>query len=218
MEHGVLRVSETATGETSATKAVILLSVKSETLIFGNAAVAASEDLKVAIDSIKSIDDAVEVETVSVSTESSTGVFGKNSTALYTIKLTVADFTKLGTILGICSDGKKISIKSLKWEYDNETEKLRLIKDAVKKAKHKADMMMDVIGYSVVGIRACSDSYKMPAIGEMIISKPIGGESSLKRTRSRPAASSGLDIGVQFQNKKEISATCTVEFLVKEND
>lgn len=218
MEHGVLRVSETASGEISATKAAILLNVKSETLMFGNAAVTASEDLKAAVDRIKKVDDAVTIETVSVTTESSTGVFGKNSTALYSIKLTVTDFTKLGEILGICSEGKQISVNALKWEYDDEAEKLRLIKEAVKKAKHKAEQMMEVIGYSVVGIRSCSDSYKMPNIGEMIISQPIGGDSSLKRSRSRAAASPTLNIGVQFQNKKELSATCTVEFLVKENN
>ncbi|MEM9153197.1 MAG: hypothetical protein AAGB19_22475 [Cyanobacteria bacterium P01_F01_bin.3] len=87
MEHGILRVSETATGKTSATKASILLSAKSETLMFGNAAVSASEDLKTAIERIKQRDNTVDVETVSVNTESSTGVFGKNSTALYTTAL-----------------------------------------------------------------------------------------------------------------------------------
>ena len=87
MEHGILRVSETATGKTSATKASILLSAKSETLMFGNAAVSASDDLKPAIERIKTIDNTVDVETVAVSTDSSTGVFGKNSTALYTIAL-----------------------------------------------------------------------------------------------------------------------------------
>lgn len=218
MEYGVLRVSETATGKISATKAAIFLSVKSETLVFGNAAVAASEDLKAAIDDIIKIDGTVEVETVSVNTESSTGVFGKNATALYTVKLTVVDFAKLGAILGICSEGKKISVKSLKWEYDDEAEKLRLIKAAVTKAKHKAEQMMEVIGYRVAGIRSCSDSYKMPNLSEIVVHKPVGAEQSLKRTRSRAAASPNLNIGVQFQHKQDISATCTVEFIVKEND
>ena len=56
-----------------------------------------------------------------------------------------------------------MSVKSLRWEYDDDAEKLHLIEDAVKKAKHKAEQMMEVIGYTVVGIRSCSDSYKMPS-------------------------------------------------------
>ena len=130
------------------------------------------------------------------------------------IKLTITDFAKLGDILGICSEGKTMSVKSLRWEYDDDAEKLHLIKEAVKKTKHKAEQMMEVIGYTVVGIRSCSDSYKMPNIGELIVSQPMPAEKSLKRTRSRPPVSPSVNIGVQFQNKKEISATCTVEFLV----
>ena len=52
MEHGVLRVSETAIGSLQASRALVMLGAQSETLVFGNAAVSASQALKAAIDSV----------------------------------------------------------------------------------------------------------------------------------------------------------------------
>ncbi|MEL6553071.1 MAG: SIMPL domain-containing protein [Cyanobacteria bacterium J06621_11] len=217
MEHGVLRVSETAMADIEATKAIVRLRVDSENLVFGNAAMSASAELKTAVEKIKAVSETVEIETESVATESSSGVFGKNSTAVYIVKLTVDDLGQLGAILGICSEGKKISMRSVAWDYDDDDERLRLIKAAVKKAKHKAEQMMAVIGYRVVGIRSCSDSYKMPNVGEIILNQP-GATPAAKKMRARSAVASSpvVNIGTQFRHKKEISATCTVEFLVEE--
>ncbi|MEM9090563.1 MAG: SIMPL domain-containing protein [Cyanobacteria bacterium P01_F01_bin.53] len=219
MEHGVLRVSETVEVEIEASRAFILLSVTSDKLAFGNAAMAASEDLKAVIEKISQISESLEVETESVSTESSTTMFGKNSAATYVIKLTVHELDKLGAILGICSTGNKIRVNSILWHYDDAEEKLALIQEAVRKAKHKAEQMMAVIGYGVVGIRSCSDSYRMPAVGEIVLSSASAESHSVPLTRTRKmAASPKVDIGTQFKSKQKISATFTAEFLVQEKE
>lgn len=223
MDHGILRVSETAKAEIEAARAFVMMTVTSEKLAFGNAAVTASEDLKVALAKIKQIDSNVSIETESVSTETNTGVFGKNSTATYTVKLTIGDIEKLGEILGICSEGKRLSVRSILWDYDEDEAKLQLIKQAVQKAKHKADQMMAVINYKVVGIRTCSDSYRTPTISEIVLS-PAGalesstlpGKMPMQRTRNAKPSPT-VDIGTQFNCKKKIAATCTAEFVIQES-
>jgi uncharacterized protein DUF541 len=215
MDYGILRVCETETTEIEAARAFVMINVASEKIIFGNAAIAASEDLKSVITKVMAVSEGVEVETDSVSVATNSGIFSKNSTANYTVRLTVNDLNALGAILGICSEGKKLSVRSVTWDYDEDEAKLGLIKSAVRKAKKKADEMMAEIGYTVAGIRSCSDSYQTPNIGEIIISRQnsLADEMGVDRARS---AMRSVDFGTQFKSKKQISATCTIEFLVRE--
>jgi len=216
MDYGILRVCETETTEIEAARAFVMINVASEKIIFGNAAIAASEDLKSVITKVMAVSAEVEVDTDSVSVATNSGIFSKNSTANYTVRLTVNDLNALGAILGICSEGKKLSVRSVTWDYDEDEAKLDLIKSAVRKAKKKADEMMAEIGYEVAGIRSCSDSYQTPNIGEIIISRQnflADNEVGVDRARS---AMRSVDFGTQFKSKKQISATCTIEFLVRE--
>lgn len=213
MEHGVLKVQETAEAEIDASRAFVMIQVKSQKVAFGNAALSASDDLKAVIEKIKQVDDSIEIDTESVSTESGSGLFGKNSSALYTLKLTITELDKIGQVLGICSDGKNISVKSVRWDYDEDGPKLELIKEAMKKAKHKADEMMSVINYEIVGIRSVSDSYQMPQPRELVLNAALPMAASMARSK---ASSANIDIGTEFKSKKTISALCNVEFLVKE--
>ena len=219
LDYGVLRVSETETDEIDAARAFVMINVASEKVLFGNAAIAASEDLKSIVTKIKAVSEDVEVDIEAVSLATNSGILSKNSTANYTIRLTVNDLNALGAILGICSEGKKMSVISVIWDYEEDEAKLSLIKSAIRKAKRKADEMMGEIGYSIIGIRSCSDSYQTPNIGEIIISGPdapgFGGTIESARRRAG-GAMRAVDFGAQFKSKKQISATCTVEFLVRE--
>ncbi|MEM9775676.1 MAG: SIMPL domain-containing protein [Chloroflexota bacterium] len=212
MEHGVLKVNESAEMEIEASRALVMVEVNSAKIAFGNAALSASDDLKGVIDKIKLIDDSIEVDTESVSTSSASGFFGKNSTATYTIKLTVNELDKLGLVLAACADGKNISVKSVKWDYEEDKAKMRLIKQAVRRAKYKAIEMMSVIDYEVVGIRTCSDSYQMPQVSEIHLRAPMPAQAKMMARSAAPA----VDFGAEFKSKKKISAVCNVEFLVKE--
>jgi uncharacterized protein YggE len=214
MDHGILRVSETAKAEIEAVRAFVRVQATSDKLVFGNAAVSASEDLKNAIEEIKRVAGDIEIDTESVSVQTNSGLFTKSSAAHYTVKLTVTDLSALGAILGICSTGKILRVQSVIWDYDEEPAKLDLIKQAVQRAKAKAEAMMDVIGYRVSGIRSCSDSYEVPHLQEITINAPGAEADTMALMRSR-ALSASVDLGTEFKSKKTITATCTVEFLIQ---
>ena len=219
MENGILRVSETATADIEAARAFVMVKATSQKVAFGNAALTASADLQQTIAQIKQKSEDIEVETESVSVETSSGILGKNSTANYTVKFTVKDLSLLGDVLGICSEGKNLSVQSLIWDYDEEAEKFKLIKQAVRKAKAKADGMMAEIGYAVVGIRSCSDSYQTPTVHAIALNQASASEfgHAPKMLRSK-LASAKVDIGAEFRSKRKVSATCTVEFFVQKSD
>lgn len=217
MDYGVLRICETEKSEIEAVRTFVTLNATSEKILFGNAAVTASEDLKSILEKVKKVSEDVDIQTEAMSVTTNSGIFGKNSTANYTIKLTVNDLNALGAILGICSEGKRVSVRSVSWDYDEEEEKLNLVKKALRKAKRKAEAMMEEIGYSVIGIRSCSDSYITPNIGEIILSgsnDSLADEARPSMARRRAPATT-VDFGTEFRSKKQISATCTVEFLVR---
>src|SRR5262245_52402710 len=217
LDYGVLRVSETETVEIEAARAFVMINVASEKVFFGNAAIEASEDLKSIVAKIKTVSEDVEVDTEAVSLATNSGILSKSSAANYIIRRTVSDLNALGAILGICSEGKKMSVLSVIWDYEEDEAKLSLIKSAIRKAKRKADEMMAEIGYSIIGIRSCSDSYQTPNIGEIIISGPDAprfGDPIESARRRGGAAMQAVDFGAQFKSKKRISATCTIEFLV----
>jgi hypothetical protein len=112
-----------------------------------------------------------------------------------------------------------MSVRSVIWDYEEDEAKLSLIKSAVRKAKRKADEMMAEIGYAIIGIRSCSDSYQTPNIGEIIIGRPDASrfDDTMEAARRRVgSAMTAVDFGAQLKSKKQISATCTVEFLVRE--
>jgi hypothetical protein len=206
-------VSETDTAEIEAARALVRINATGEKILFGNAAIAASDDLRSVIAKVKEVSENVEVDTEAVSFATNSGILGKNSSANYTVKLTVNNLNDLGAILGICSEGQKMSVRSVTWDYEEDEVKLDLIKRAVRKAKRKADEMMAEIGYSVIGVRSCSDSYHTPNIGEIVVSAAARSDDSMERTRGMARA---VDFGVQLKSKMEISATCTIEFLVQE--
>lgn len=214
MDHGILRVSETAKAEIEAARAFVRVQATSDKLVFGNAAVSASEDLKKAIEEIKRIAGDIEIETESVSVQTNAGMFTKSSAAHYTVKLTVTDLSVLGAILGICSTGKNLRVQAVIWDYDEEPAKLDLIKQAVQRAKVKAEAMMAVIGYRVSGIRSCSDSYDVPDLQEITINASGAAMENMGMMRSR-ALSASVDLGTEFRSKKTITATCSVEFLIQ---
>ena len=211
MELGIVKIQESAEMEIDAARAFVLIQVKSEKVAFGNAALSASNEIKSIVEKIKQADDSIEFDTESISTESGKGLMGKNSSAIYTIKLTVHKLEMLGRILGICSEGKNISVRSVRWDYDEDEPKLALIKEAMKKAKTKANEMMSVVDYEVVGIRSVSDSYHLPQPRDLMLNMAAPMTASMKR--SKPAE---VDIGTEFKSKKKISAMCHVEFLIKE--
>ncbi len=217
MEHGILKVSETRIREIEANEAFIALMVTSDKIAFGNAAKAAAQNIEPIIKFIETTDPNVHISTESVQIVSASGFFTKGSRAIYTLKVATKRLDKLGEILGRCSEGKDVTVLGVSWGYEDEATKQELITEAVRMAKAKAEQMMGAIGYRVVGIRSCSDSYSVPNIGEVIVSGSELGSLGMQR-KSRRIVSDSVAMGTDFTNHKEVTATCTIEFVITPGD
>lgn len=214
MEHGILRISETRAREIKANEAFITLVVASDKIIFGNAALTASQNIEPVVKFITTTDPAAQVDTQAVQIVSSSGLFSKGSRAIYTLKVSTKRLEKLGDMLGRCSETKDLTVRSISWGYDDEAAKQELILEAVRVAKTKAEQMMAAIGYRVSGIRSCSDSYEVPNIGEIVVTAADFAAGGEVRKSRRIATPGSVSMGTDFSSTKEVSATCTIEFII----
>ncbi len=214
MEQGILRIREQELGEVEAHSVKIGVTIEGETLLYGNAAMEKCEEVKRAVEKLKAIEPEVGIYVKSVQVKSESGWFSKSSKGVYRLEIMLKNLGKINEILGIVMDMKNVDLELLEWVFDEDDVKMELIKKAMAKAKKKADDMMAVVGYRVVGIRACSDSYEIPNVN-ITLRSPISDLSKAASlgARSRKAGPT-MDLGTEMKGKNEITAIASVEFII----
>ena len=216
MEPGILKVTEKQIQEIEAHSVRLTLVVEGENVIYGNAALEKSEEIKYLIEKMKPLQEAVAISVKSISIKSDTGWFSKSSKGVYVLEVMVKDLHKLNAVLGIIMDAKNIDMSSIEWIFDEESAKTEAIKKAVLKAKNKADAMMSVISYRASGIRSCSDSYEIP--DTKAIKRHDYFEEKNRTVRclnTSSSSSASMDLGIEIRGKKEITAITAIEFFIE---
>lgn len=214
MNYGILKVSEEVKKTFDATGTKLHISIAGENFIFGNAAIEKSNDVKIAVGKLQTIDKNLIISVDSVVIKSETGWFTKGSKGVYRLTVTLSDLSKLNDILGAVMELKNVDMESLEWIYDEYQAKITLIEEAVKRCKAKAELMASVLGEAIVGIRALSDSYDVPIDYKLFQSMQVPAPA---RDRSFKKAEALGDFGTEVRGKIEISAIATVEFFLANN-
>jgi uncharacterized protein YggE len=211
MELGILRISETSEKEITASSAKLHLSITGENFVFGDTALEKSREVKRLVDDLKTAgikDENLFVSSVSVQTES--GFFAKSSKATYTLRVDVHDLALLSQLLGVVSNQKQVEMERLEWVYDEDTAQEGLSREAMQKAKRKADAMAEAVQYRVVGLRSASDSHELPDYRDVRLMKQDFA-AGMMRSREAPP----LDIGTEFRASITLKVTVSVEFLIQ---
>ncbi len=209
---GILKISEIAEQFINAVSAKLHLEISGENFVYGNAALEKSAEVKNLVEDLRQVGIGVEnifVKDVHVQTE--TGFFNTSSKGTYKIVVRVGDLELMPNALGVIARQKNCRLDFTEWIFDEDKARVELAREAMVKAKRKADAMAEAVGYKIVGIRTCSDVYNELPKPEPMISAAFAGES-LKR-RVAPA-----DIGAQFQNENKVSAQISVEFFIGKNE
>jgi len=221
MEQGILKVTERELSEVEAHTVKIGITVEGENFLYGNAAFDKCEEVKETVEKLKELEPEISIYVKSVYVKSESGWFSKSSKGIYRLEVIPTDLSKINEILGIILDMKNVNMNSLEWVFNDDEIKIELIKKAMIKAKAKAEAMTDVVGYKIVGIRSCSDSYEIPNVNVTLRSSSDEFHDEmrvLKRTRSRASAKPTADIGTEMKGKKEITAIASVEFIIDQEN
>lgn len=209
LENGILRVTATETTEVEAVRARLHVRIEGETFVLGNAALTRSREVAELVSRLKALDltdDDVQVSGVQAKVNQ--GVLTKGSRAVFRLVFTVRDLGKIPDDLGAIMTVKHAELERLEWVFDDEAAQLKLAAKAMKKALEKATVMANAVGHEITGIRAVSDSSKMPEAREM----NFGGNDWISQERARVSAASRVDIGTEFSATREVAAT--VDFVI----
>jgi uncharacterized protein YggE len=211
LENGVLRVTATETAEVEATRAKLHIRIEGETFVLGNAALTRSREVAELIAKLKTLGLTDQDAQVSgVHAKVNQGVLTKGSRAVFRLALTVRDLSKIPDYLGAITAVKHAELERLEWIFDDEAARLELSAQATKKALEKATVMASAVGHEIAGIRAISDSSKMPEVKDM----SFGGIDWMTQELPRASRERKVDIGTEFKASREISATVTVDFVM----
>ena len=186
---GILKISETAEQFINAVSAKLHLEISGENFVYGSAALEKSAEVKNLVEDLRQVGIGVEnifVKDVQVQTE--TGFFNTSSKGTYKIVVRVEDLELMPNALGAIARQKNCRLGFTEWIFDEDEARVELAREAMIKAKRKADAMAEAVGYKIVGIRTCSDVYNE-------LPKPISEEFPVMETKKRVAPA---DIGAQF--------------------
>lgn len=217
MEQGILKLTEQEIGEVEAHSVKIGLTVEGENFLYGNAAFEKCAEVKKAVDRLKAVEPEVGIYVKSVQVKSESGWFSKSSKGVYQLEVVLKNLIKLNEILGIVMDMDNVKMNCLEWVFNDDDAKIELIKKAMAKAKKKAEAMVSVVGYKIIGIRACSDSYDIPNTNVTIRAPSKDCRDIKKRAMQSQildASFADIDIGTEMKGKKEITAIVSLEFVI----
>jgi len=215
MEPGILKVTEKVTKELEAIGLKLHITVAGEKLIYGNAALEKCSEVKQVVDDVRKVNAAAEIVTKGVYIKSETGWFTKSSRGVYQIEVRLNALANVNETLGAIIDARNVELRSFEWIFDDESVKMALIKQAMKKAKEKAESMVGEIGYKIIGIRSCSDSYEIPNVNVTMRRGSEIDEMGLRvRSSARNTMPTVADFGTELRGKKEVSAVIAAEFLI----
>jgi uncharacterized protein YggE len=206
-ERGVIRVSATERGEVRAHAARIHVTVESERLAFGNAALEASRELADLVRRLRELgvgEDATSVRGVHSSTKS--GLLSKETRTVYTIVVRVDDLARLGEYLGAISVHKSAVSSRVEWLYDEHAASAAGAAAALRVAEAKAQVMARAVGCDLAGLKSASDTWSMPEVppAPLLAAAPA-------QARGEEGA---LDIGMDFTSTREIVCTVTADFWI----
>ena len=202
---GILKISETAERFINAVSAKLHLEISGENFIYGNAALDKSVEVKNLVEDLKQVGvENILVKDVAIQTE--TGFFNKSSKGTYKIVVRVEDLELMPDALGAVAAQKNCRLSFTEWIFNEDEARIELAREALVKAKRKADQMAEAVGYQIVGIKSCSDVYN-----ELPKSQPFSESfSGIRAKRQIDSA----DIGAQFQNENKVSSQVFVKFII----
>jgi uncharacterized protein YggE len=210
MEHGILRVTARESTQVPALSAKLHLHIEGENFIMGNAVTQRSREVRELVTALKTFgitDEDVSVE--GVQAKLNQGLLAKGTKVTFKLIVHARDISAIGDLLGAVANARHAELERIEWVFDDDEIALELSSKAMAKAHRKASAMATAIGYSVIGIRAASDSLELPDVSDVIL------HDAEPMMMQRARVSKSMDLGTEFKATREIAAVVSAEFVVK---
>lgn len=201
---GIIKIAEKAEKYIRAVSAKLHLQISGANFFYGNAALEKADEVKSLVEDLAKVGfDGKNIFVKDVTLESDSGIFGKSTKSTYQLDLNVENLDLMGEVLGVVAAQKNCQLRFTEWVFDEDAARLELAKEALIKAKRKADAMAEAVGYKIVGIKECADVYYP-------LQKDVMRDFAEQGFALRAAK-----IGAEFQNENKVSAEVSVEFFIE---
>jgi len=204
MEQGILRIGIQEQEEITATAVRFRVTIEGEKLFFGSAALQQSQAVRRLLEALQKLGMADEqVSVKGVTTQTSSGFFGKDSRCIYRLSIRLDDIAKVPDYLAAISAQPSAQC-DIEWIYRAEEARVEMVARALKKARDKADRMAEALNHRVIGVKIVTDNTESP-----------GDSMMVARMRAPAAVAQGGDIGMEYRSSMEVYAGVTVEFFIE---
>lgn len=213
MEPGIITVSDSATGTIDAVGVKLHIAIQGQNVLFGNAALERTQEVKAAVARIRELDKAAAITLGGVSFQADGGWL-KGTKGRYLLTARLGGIERINEVLVGLMDIKNLALESIEWEYDEHKAGMQLLQQAIQRCRAKAEVMAGALGLQIDGIKSCSDMVKTE--GEAWHRPPPGGGGFGSGSFKKAARLQGaVDLGLEVQGRTEISVHVQVAYSLR---
>ena len=158
-QRDILLVRGTYEEEIAATYADLFVTIRGSSFVTGDAALQKAREVNQLVTDLKNLgltDEDIQLQGVQAVVSS--GMLGKSSSAVYSLKIRCADLAKLVDVLGGVTSQKNTQLQRMEWGYDlsDEAEDRRLAR-AIERANVRARLIAQTLGVRLIGVQRFSE-------------------------------------------------------------
>jgi len=212
-ETGRITVSADTEAEIEADHVELFVTIRGSSLFTGRAALTKARELAQLVADLQAAGVAeAEIKLQGVRAEVTTGVLGRSSSALYSLKIRCSRLESLADVLGAITSQKNTTLNQMLWGY-SEYESLRLerLEECVRRARHRAERIAAGLGVRLIGVARCTEGGSDPEGG--VFAQPMQ-RFGVEHARTRALDARVEDLGMDVSHSKRITLSITVEYYV----
>jgi uncharacterized protein YggE len=201
----------------NADKTDIHVTIKGSSLVTGNAALKKAKEVSqlvagLAEVGVKEHDIALE----GIHAESSSGVLGRATSAIYELRVRCHDLEQLAEILGVITAQKNAKLSDLSWRYpDDKKLKAEWVRTCLAEAREKAGCIASGLGVKLLGVHSLSEKWMDSEEGERPhhLREMLTKGAAFMARRATP-----VELGFPLAHSKWMEIEIVVQFRVSEFD
>ncbi len=207
-----ITVTVCRSGDISADKVDLHVSVHGMSLITGNAALKRAKEVAQLVAGLCAA--GVKEEDVlleGIQAKSADGMLGRFNTAKYHLRIRCNDLENLPDILGVVTAQKTAELQKLSWRYPDQRQAMdQWVQSCLTEAREKAGTIASGLGIRLVGVHEFTENWFDPDSVEKKAENE--GERGLKLVTTRMQSA---DLGLELSSSKKVQLRIEVHFRVE---
>jgi hypothetical protein len=146
----------------------------------------------------------------SIQADVSTGIIGKQSSAIYRLRIKCQKLDELADILGIITTQKNTDLGRMVWRYSNAEEfHEKLLEKCLMKSKQKAERVASALGVGLIGVHEFDD--QVIDTEASVLTQPVAAKAS---SAFKVGSVSQESLGLSVSHSKRVTLKTTTKYKI----